>query len=52
MDSKVKKSTRNKVCKENLVKWMDKIEVEATWVAKSDFKKQGISKYLINPKVP
>lgn len=52
LDSKVKKSTRNKVYKEHLVKWKDKLEAEAIWVAESDFKKVGNNKELINPKVP
>ena len=49
LDSRVKKSTRNKVYKENLVKLKDTPKVEETWVAKSYFKKHGISKELLSP---
>ena len=52
LDSRVKKSTRKKVYKEHLVIWMDLHEAEANWIAKSDFKKIGISNEFLSPTVP
>ena len=52
LDSIVEKSTRNKVYKEHLVKWLDTLEAKATWVAESDFKKHGISREFLSPAVP
>ena len=46
LDFRVRKSTRKKVYKEHLVKWLDKPEVEV------DFKRYGISMEFISPRVP
>ena len=52
LDSRVKKSTRNKVYQEHLVKWLDTLEAKATWIVESDFKKHGISKEFLSLAVP
>ena len=49
LNSRVKKSTRNKVYKENLIKWKDTPKAGSTWIAKSDSKKQGISMEFLSP---
>ena len=51
LDSRVKKSTRNKVYKENLIKWKDTPKTKATWIVESDFKKYGISLEFLSPQV-
>lgn len=42
LDSRVKKTTRQKVYMEHLIKWKEKPVSEATWVAETDLKKVGI----------
>ena len=39
LDSKVKKKTTHYIYMEHLITWKDKPESEATWIAKSEFKK-------------
>lgn len=42
LDSRVQKQMRHGVYMEHLIKWHNLLEPEATWVAKSNFKRLGI----------
>ena len=49
LETRLKKATRHKVYFEHLIKWKGKPDLEATWVAKANFKKLNIPFDLLQP---
>ena len=48
LEFRVKKATKHQLYMACLIKWRHKKNLEATWIAKEDFKNVGISKEILS----